>query len=29
MHWMELLHDVGHVEAHFGAFGDGPRVRAR
>jgi hypothetical protein len=26
---MELLHDVGHVESHFGLFGDGVSVGVR
>jgi hypothetical protein len=26
---MELLGDVGHVESHFGPFGDSVSVRAR
>jgi hypothetical protein len=29
MHPMEILGDVGHVESHFGAFGDGVSVSAR
>ena len=28
-HLMELLGDVGHVESHFGLFGDGLSVGAR
>jgi hypothetical protein len=28
-HMMELLGDVGHVESHFGSFGDGVSVGAR
>jgi hypothetical protein len=29
MHPMELLGDVGHVESHFGLFGDSVSVGAR
>jgi hypothetical protein len=29
MHPMELLGDVGKVEAHFGPFGDGVNVSAK
>ena len=29
MHPMELLGDVGHVEAHFGLFGDSANLDAR
>jgi hypothetical protein len=29
MHPMELLGDVGHVESHFGPFGDSVSVGAR
>jgi hypothetical protein len=29
MHPMELLGDVGHVESHFGPFGDSVSVSAR
>jgi hypothetical protein len=29
MHPMELLCDVGHVESHFGLFGDSVSVDAR
>jgi hypothetical protein len=29
MHMMELLGDVGHVEAHFGLFGDSANLDAR
>jgi hypothetical protein len=29
MHPMELLGDVGHVESHFGPFGDNVSVCAR
>ena len=28
MHLMELLGDVGHVESHFGLFGDSVRIGA-
>jgi hypothetical protein len=28
-HMTELLGDVGHVESHFGPFGDGVSVSAR
>jgi hypothetical protein len=28
-HPMELLGDVGHLESHFGAFGDGVSVNVR
>jgi hypothetical protein len=28
-HPMELLGDVGHVESHFGLFGNGASVSAR
>jgi hypothetical protein len=28
MHRMELLGDMGHVESHFGPFGDGVSVGA-
>jgi hypothetical protein len=28
-HLMELLGDVGHVESHFGLFGDSVNVDAR
>jgi hypothetical protein len=28
MHMMELLGDVGHVESHFGLFGDSVSVGA-
>jgi hypothetical protein len=29
MQRMELLHDAGHVESHFGLFGDGVSVGVR
>jgi hypothetical protein len=29
MHLMELLGDVGHMESHFGTFGDSVSVGAR
>jgi hypothetical protein len=29
MHLTELLGNVGHVESHFGPFGDGVSVGAR
>jgi hypothetical protein len=29
MHTIELLGDMGHVEAHFGLFGDSASVGAR
>jgi hypothetical protein len=29
MHPMQLLGDEGHVQSHFGPFGDSVRVRAR
>jgi hypothetical protein len=29
MHPLELLGDVGHVESHFGLFGDSVSVDAR
>jgi hypothetical protein len=29
MHQMELLGDVGHLESHFGLFGDSVSVGAR
>jgi hypothetical protein len=29
MHSKELLGDVGHVESHFGSFGDGFSIGAR